>query len=270
MKKLLVLILVATFLPGCASYFKRKECEKTNWFDHGYKRAMSGKRLQGDNFLQECQKVEAQIDHPAVDQGFKAGMGNYCKPEVAYQTGKKGDFFNENMCDVGGVRKLKARHAQGVRDLCQPSQGKAKGATGWKYNNICPKDLEPGFLRTYNVGRKIYLGGVVKSKQSEIVSLDQKISDYNRQKTELSMRLRNLGSVGKTTKRRVVDVGSGKFEESYSSTTPSQESPEQLRLQKDDLERKIRRLNNQIQSSRNKQSQLRKEIATIEAEARAL
>lgn len=264
-RNFLGILLVGLLLSGCASYFKRKECEKTNWFDHGYQRAMSGQRLQGDGFLQECEKAEATIDYSAADQGFKAGMGNYCKPEVAYQTGKKGQFFNEKLCDGGGVNKLKTRHAQGVRDLCQPAQGRAKGATGWKYNNICPKNLEASFLRTYNGGRKIYLGGVIKSKRSEIHSLDQQINDYNRQKSELSGQLSRLGRSRTITRNRVFDAASGKYVESSSS----QES-EESKNRKSRLQRQIQSLNGKIRNSRNKQSQLRKEIATLEAEAQAL
>lgn len=268
MKRILFLsflILIPFSLSGCASYFKRKECEKTNWFQHGYDRAMSGKRLEGDGHLQQCEKVEAKIDYAAADQGFKAGMGNYCKPDVAYQTGRKGDFFSENLCDMAGVNKLKERHAQGVRDLCQVSGGHQKGLTGWKYNNICPKDLEAGFLSTYNKGRKVYLSGVVRQKRSEIQSLEDQIRDHERQKTEVALRMASLGSTRQVTKTRSFDAAAGRYVEASSVT-----ENEEVKRQRDSLQSDLRSLDYKIENKRKQQSTLRGEISNLEAEAQAL
>lgn len=261
----LTLLTLSVSLIGCASYFKRKECEKTNWFQHGYDRAMSGKRLQGDDFLQQCEKVEAKIDFAAADQGFKAGMGNYCKPQVAYQTGRKGQFFNEGLCDMSGVNKLKAQHAKGVQALCQPGNGHSKGASGWRYNNICPKDLEAGFLTTYNKGRKIYLSGVVAQKRSEIQSLEDQIRDNERRKTEVALRMASIGSTKQVVKTRTFDAAAGRYVESSSVSENEELANQRNRLQSD-----LRSLDRKIESARSKQAQLRKEIHAVEAEARAL
>ena len=244
---------------------KEKSVRKTNWFQHGYDTAMKGKRLQGDGFLQQCEKVEAKIDFAAADQGFKAGMGNYCKPQTVYQTGRKGEFFNENLCDGGGLKKLKAQHAKGVKDLCQPGNGHKKGASGWKYNNICPKELEAGFLATYNKGRKIYLSGVIAQKRSEIRSLEDQIRDHERRKTEVALRMASMGSTKQVTKTRTFDRAAGRYVET-SSTSENEEAQRKRR----GLESDLRSLNSKIESKRKKQATLRKEIHAVEAEARAL
>ncbi|MCB0407434.1 MAG: DUF2799 domain-containing protein [Bdellovibrionales bacterium] len=236
-------------LSGCASYFKRKECEKMNWFQYGYDKAMKGQRLQGDGFLQQCETAEAKIDYSGADQGFKAGMANYCKPEVAFQTGRNGDFFNESLCDMSGVNLLKAKHAEGVKSLCQPDHGKQKGASGWVYNNICPKELESGFLSTYRVGRKIHLQGVVKQKRSEIHTLDQQIRDSEREKNDLTIQLTAMG---------------------VASSIKNEEESESVKQRRQSLQSQLRSIKSRIQSHRSKQSQLEKEILSIESEIQSL
>lgn len=268
MKTLKLIVLLFVVLPGlvgCASYFKRKECEKTNWFDHGYKRAMKGQRLEGDSFLKTCEKVEAEINYAEADRGFKAGMGNYCKPKTVYQTGRKGEFFNENLCDMPGIKKLKAQHEKGVRDLCQRKNGKQKGATGWKYNNICPAELESAFLSTYNVGRKIYLEGMVKQKKAEISSINDQIRDYNQQKRATNLQLVTMRK-GKNVKRtRRYDAKKKRFVEETNTTESEESQRRRSRLQSE-----ISSLNRKIEQKRKKQADLRKEINELQTEARAL
>ncbi|MEO0335409.1 MAG: DUF2799 domain-containing protein [Pseudomonadota bacterium] len=262
---LAVLAVSAIGLVGCASYFKRKTCEKTNWFDHGYKRAMKGKRLEGDDFLKQCEKVEAKIDYGEADRGFKAGMGNYCKPKTVYSTGRNGEFFNENLCDGGGLKKLKAQHAKGVRELCQPKNGKQKGATGWKYNNICPTELEEGFMSTYREGRKIYLEGLVKQKRQEIRSLDKQVRELNVQKAATTTRLLTMRRSKETKTVKRYDAKKGR----YVTKKSSKESEESQRRRRD-LESEISGFDRRIRDARTKQEKLRAEITQLETEAKAL
>ena len=55
--RFLVIVFFSFSLVSCSSWFKRRECNKTNWFTHGEKVAMSGKRLDEDSFINECRKV---------------------------------------------------------------------------------------------------------------------------------------------------------------------------------------------------------------------
>jgi len=70
---------------------------------------------------------------------------------------------------VGSHRKSCAKHGvapdfdayqagwrEGVRQFCQPSRGFNVGASGARYNGICPSDMEPEFVDAYNAGHKLY------------------------------------------------------------------------------------------------------------------
>ena len=70
---------------------------------------------------------------------------------------------------VGSHRKACAKHGvapdfeayqsgwrEGVRQFCQPSRGFNVGASGARYNGICPSDMEPDFVDAYNAGHRLY------------------------------------------------------------------------------------------------------------------
>lgn len=175
MKKV-ILFCALLSLTGCASYFKRKSCEQINWFEHGKKVAMRGEWLNSDATVQECRKVEADIQESQLDQGFKSGMGKYCSNDQAYQTGKGGDFFSRDLCEGPQINVLLNQHKKGVKDYCAKSNGQQAGASGKKYQNICPKELEASFLVEYRKGRKRYVQTMIESRQGEIRDNDSKIS----------------------------------------------------------------------------------------------
>ena len=64
-------------LISCSSYFKRKDCEATNWFDYGQKVALEGRRLTGDQFISECYHAEADVAESDLDRGFKSGLEKF-------------------------------------------------------------------------------------------------------------------------------------------------------------------------------------------------
>lgn len=175
MKKFFLLCLLLS-LTGCASYFKRKHCESINWFEHGKGVALKGQWLNSDPTVQECRRVEANIQESQLDQGFKSGMGKYCSNEQAYQTGKAGDFFSRDLCEGPQINALLNAHKNGVKDYCAKSNGQQAGASGKKYQNICPKDLESAFLGEYRKGRKRYVQTMIESRQAEIRDNDSKIN----------------------------------------------------------------------------------------------
>jgi hypothetical protein len=50
----------------------------------------------------------------------------------------------------------KAGRSEGLRQYCQPSRGFNVGASGARYNGVCPGDMEPDFVDAYNSGHKLY------------------------------------------------------------------------------------------------------------------
>lgn len=85
---------------------------------------------------------------------------------------------------LGSHRKACAKHGvapdfeayqagwrEGVRQFCQPSRGFNLGASGARYNGVCPSDMEPDFVDAYNSGHKLYnLRANVSSANSQIAS----------------------------------------------------------------------------------------------------
>jgi hypothetical protein len=172
MKKIFLLFMVL-ILASCASYFKRKECAATNWFDYGEKIALDGRRVTGDPFVTECVKAEGEIDDVALDRGFKTGLEKYCQPDTVFQIGKNGSFFSTEMCEGGSLTALKSRHRAGVLAYCQKANGYSVGAKGTPYNKICPVDLEAAFLPEFNRGRKKYLNAEYSENEKQISQLDR-------------------------------------------------------------------------------------------------
>lgn len=192
MFRLFVLALIAFNLAACTSYFKRKDCENINWFDHGKEVALHGQWLNSDNTLLECRKVEAKIDEVQLDQGFKAGMSEYCSGDKAYQVGKSGDNFSRDLCEGPSINSILARHAQGIRDYCSKANSFNAGSSGKKYQNVCPANLEKDFLPGYKRGRKKYVEAQIKDKEDQRQQLNYSIITTQSELTVAQGALTNL------------------------------------------------------------------------------
>lgn len=176
----IVILWVAQFLSGCA-YFTKSKCEKTNWFERGETLALDGKYPQNDPFLKECRKVEADINEGQLDSGWKRGRDLYCSPERAFDTGKTGKLFAPDICSSSNTKHLLAAHAKGVRAYCTPETGKLLGASGEKFNSICPDDLEVPFKQAYNKARKSHLEGLLPGLQQELVQKQMQLGQAQSQ-----------------------------------------------------------------------------------------
>lgn len=260
--RLLVVMCLGFFMTSCASYFKRKECEKTNWFQHGQDVAMQGKNLENDNFLRECRKVEAEISEAALDQGFKKGRANYCEPETVFLTGKKGEVFQPDMCDGSNLRLLKQKHAAGVKEYCQPDNGENAGATGKPYLNVCPKELEAKFLTEFKKGRKKYLQAEIITREQKISDMDQEIADINEQKMRKMYELSLVGGGGqkKTIRRSNNSAYGSSVEEITTDEDPA------LKTRRESIKSDIDHLEYQTRTKRQEQTTVREEIRKLRAE----
>ncbi len=262
---LLLLLSLIVINTGCASYFTRKTCESTNWFQYGEKVAGEGRRLSGDGFINECRKVEANINEAQLDQGFKHGMANYCKVESVYDLGKRGEFFSQDMCDGENLRKLLERHKAGVNDYCQKSNGFTAGSTGKTYNRICPKELETAFLPEFNRGRKRYLGTLANENEKRIIEIDREIIGLERDRNMKQLEMQRLSMPTGLAVERKYDPVSG----SYREQVINQISEDQKRAI-EDMRWKIQSLDSQISQKRTEQSNLREEIRKINLEISGL
>lgn len=249
--KFILLLLITLTLCSCASYFTRKDCESRNWFDHGYQVAMSGKRLNSDNYLDECRKAEAKIQESQLDLGFKSGMSNYCKPEVVLANGKKGLFFNSEFCDPGQIKTLNAKHAEGVQIFCEPNSGYNFGAGGGTYNQICPKEKEDAFIKEYKKGRKKYLIASITENQNRIQKINADISTSNIHKSHLENELKLVETI------QIVRP-------SPASANANQTDPTETK--KHDLRSKISQSENEIRSLNINKTKLQESIYSMEKE----
>ncbi|MEO5667068.1 MAG: DUF2799 domain-containing protein [Bdellovibrionota bacterium] len=191
MKRSYALLATLVFLSSCASELKRR-CESTNWFEYGQSVALSGKRLNADNFVGQCKKEKVDIDEAQLDVGFKAGMGRYCTAEGAADTGRKGDVFSDDLCDPATVSSLRKEHQKGVLVYCKPENGYEQGALGKTYNNVCSEKLEPAFLKQFKRGKRVYVSGVIESKESEIQAAQDVAEDASRSASRLRAQLTGL------------------------------------------------------------------------------
>lgn len=185
--QVVLVLLIGLLVSSCSSYFKRKDCEATNWFEYGQKVALDGRRLTGDQFIMECYQADANVSDSDLDRGFKSGLSKYCQPETIYQVGRNGQFFSSEMCVGENLTLLRARHAAGVTAYCQRSNGYSAGSAGAPYNKICPSSLEPEFLKEFNRGRKRYLSVMISENDRQISALEREINT-----SESELRLRRL------------------------------------------------------------------------------
>lgn len=247
---------------GCSSYFKRQDCEATNWFEYGQKVALSGRRLSGDQFVAECHKVEAEIREVDLDRGFKEGMDRYCDASQVYNLGRSGEFFSSEMCDGSNLRQLQERHKNGVVEYCKKSNGYTAGATGKEYNKICPKDLETAFIPEFNRGRKKYLAVVVLQIEGQVNNLDREILSLENQRNYAHVEEARLRAATSVVVERTVDPSTGALREQF-----VQRQTEEQKSAADDASWKIRNLESQISSKRQEQIKLREHSRNIQLEA---
>lgn len=244
----LILALLFTFNSGCATYFLKKKCESTNWFAYGEQTAMDGKRLDEDSFVQSCRKAEAPMNESLLDRGFKKGQEAYCKPEVAFQTGKAGKFFIESMCQGLNMTETKKQHQAGVAQFCQPVNAERFGQSGSSYNNICPDSLEKDFLASYNKGRKFYLRGEVTKRKSQIDAKNLAIKNLQIEKSRKEGELRGL---------------------TFAVAATNQVSPE-AKEKREDLERQLSSIDYKERDLQGDIGNLNSEIGKMEAEITSL
>lgn len=261
----ILLFTVAMVTVSCSSYFKRKECEKLNWYQMGHAIAMRGERVDGDSAVNECKKVEAEINYSDLDTGFKAGMKKYCDPNTVYDIGRRGDFYNFSFCDDGAIRILKKRHEEGVSDYCQAANGFKAGASGKRYNNICPKNLEAAFLPEYYKGRKKYLVGMIEQKTSEISDAENRIFELERDRSEKQVELSTIPKGQIMKKNRVYDQTTRTYKEDVVIT----EDEETIR-RRNNIEDQIRDITEKIRTERESRKHLKSEISELKKELRTL
>lgn len=205
-------IVAALALTSC-SYFQKKKCNGTNWYQFGYDKALSGKRLSGDTFVKKCQEVEADVRFDQMDSGFKEGLAKYCSKEGAYSTGRTGKELVATLCDGEKLlRTLRASFKQGREDMCK-NDGYKLGKSGWQYVNQCPPELEKAFLTKYSSGRIRFLRSKISSSETEYDQLQYSINALERERSVLQGQLMSARPRQQIKRTRVYDPKTGRYTE---------------------------------------------------------
>ena len=249
----LLLISLALSLASCASYFKRKQCEQINWFEHGKQVAMRGEWLNADRTVMECRKVEAEVSETQLDLGFKNGVSVYCTEPRAELVGKSGDFYARDICEGPTITRLLQAYQKGNRDYCQKSNGYNAGVSGKKYQGVCAAELEKNFMPEYKRGRKVYLSARVTDLTFERQTLDSKISMQNSMSLRLNSHVRSLENQRQMLEdRRNFAVSSQNFTEANY------------------LAGEVGTLDNQLSTARSEYQNSQSKVSTMESERSAI
>lgn len=113
---------------------------------------------------------------------------------IGYEDGSQGATANA----LGNRRKACAKHgvtpdfdayqagrAEGLHEFCRPTRGFNLGVSGGRYNGVCPRTSEAGFLDAYNSGQQLYslrsvvnsVNGKIDSRQRELEQVEEQIKE---------------------------------------------------------------------------------------------
>ena len=146
---LIVIGLLSLTLAACAS-MNKDECKLANWKTIGYEDGSNGHtQAQIGKHRSACAKHGVAPDF------------------AAYQKG----------------------HSHGTSAFCNPSRGFSLGSNGRHYRGMCPKDVEPAFLKAYRTGKKVYIA------RQKVKALQNKQSAQKNELKTVRVQLNNKESL---------------------------------------------------------------------------
>ena len=131
------------FLASCQTMSK-DECSAADWQVIGQQDGAAGLSSEGRfaDHVKSCKKAGVQPDQTAYYAGYQSGLVQYCTP----------------------------------------LKGLSVGQGGRSYNNVCPPDLEIGFMRGHRLGSAEYSKkSEIRTIETRIRQLEGEISDFERQ-----------------------------------------------------------------------------------------
>lgn len=151
-------------LASCASMSKQ-ECITANWQSIGYEDGSSGRpEITIQAHRKACAKINITPDLAQYQRGHREGARVYCKnTQMAYRLGTEG------------------------------------GA----YYNVCPADLEQGFLNAYRLGQELFaINRKIDDIEGDISSFESSIDSLEQQKLDQENALTSLDKPSKSQKRQ--------------------------------------------------------------------
>ena len=256
--KFLPYILILLLSIGCSSALK-KQCKNTNWYKLGKNIALSGESIYADAFSKRCESKNVEVDTKARDEGYKAGLGEYCSKQSIYKKGKSGLSANIQICPEEIQKTRTSTYTKGLRLYCDPTNAYLVGSRGLPLNPICPEDLSKGYYRQYNKGRSIYLLEAIKKDRAELVEIKRELPKVER---ELSLKRQEF---------EVLDVVPDMNTEGESSAIDGLNiAKTALNKRRNSLRNKINLLSRKVSKLENRKLLLETNISNAETEVKAL
>jgi outer membrane murein-binding lipoprotein Lpp len=133
------LTLLGIFLLSGCSTLSKQECLDSNWFSIGNRDGMQGRPVTRlQQHGEACKEYNVTPNAAQYEKGRNEGLTIYCTPENGLKIGR-----------------------QGVR-----------------YEYVCPKNIEQGFLKKYEMGSEIHrLEGEMANYYHDIQAAQEKIND---------------------------------------------------------------------------------------------
>lgn len=149
------LLLFAFGMEGCATLSKG-QCLGGDWRKIGYNDAVQGYSSDRIGGHQKaCEKYQVAPDRETYLSGYRQGLVRYCTPESGWQVGRQGH----------------------------------------SYAGICPGDLEPAFLKNYQLGQESYrLHQDIERLERDIANDEREMGQQNcpeEKRRELRLRIRD-------------------------------------------------------------------------------
>lgn len=254
------IILLSLFLSGCASYFLKEKCEKTNWFNYSQEVAFSGRYLEEDGFVKDCKGVD-RTNSQQLDLGFKLGRDKMCTYPEINKRGKEGEPVFFQFCDGLSQVQMRAYYTDGLKIFCTEPSGMNYGKSGSVYKKVCPMDWEIKFFKGYNPGRVQFLTLLVQTKTLEIAQLDRQYGDEVLQERNINRQYDLIPTSLSCSDRKVYDKAT---EKDVIKTICEENSS--ITSQRGDLISQLNRIRSAMSEITLKISNLREDIKKAQAE----
>ncbi|WP_067868505.1 DUF2799 domain-containing protein [Neptuniibacter marinus] len=152
--KSVVLISLVALLSGCAS-LSEEECVTGDWYGIGYSDGLQGRSETFlSNHQEACAEYTIAFDVKPYLMGREEGLKRYCHQDNGYRLGR----------------------------------------SGAKYHYVCPEDLEPAFLETYQSGRQVY------QQEQQVRELEKELERQEKELHEVELQAQR-------TEKRLISRG---------------------------------------------------------------
>lgn len=198
------ILLLSLFLSGCASYFLKERCEKTNWFNYSQELAFSGRYLEEDGFVKDCKGVD-RANSQQLDLGFKLGRDKMCTYQEINKRGKDGEPVFFQFCDGLTEGQMRLQYTEGLKIFCTESNGMTYGKSGSVYKKVCPMDWELKFFKGYIPGRIQFLTVLVQTKTNEIAQAELQYNELTLRERYINLQYSAIPSTQVCHQRMVYD-----------------------------------------------------------------